>query len=86
MENLTLEVLIELLNECDDWENEVEPTPDVLETPFDALGFDSLTVLNAISQLERRFAIELPESVTSDAKTPGRLLAAVETARLVRPA
>lgn len=78
MENLTLEALIELLNECNDWEDPVDPTPDVLDVAFDALGYDSLTLLNAISKLERQYAIELPESITSDAKTPRELLAVVD--------
>lgn len=81
MENLTLEALIELLNECNDYEDPVEPTPDVLDAEFDALGYDSLTLLNAISQLERQYQIELPESITSQAKTPRQLLA-VFTAQL----
>ncbi|WP_405009225.1 acyl carrier protein [Kitasatospora sp. NBC_01539] len=78
MEKLTLDALIELLNECNDFEDPVEPTPDVLDVAFDALGYDSLTLLNAVSQLERRYGIELPASVTSDAKTPRELLALVD--------
>ncbi|MET9461932.1 acyl carrier protein [Streptomyces canus] len=79
MEKLTLEALIELLNECNDFEDPVEPTPNVLDLTFDALGYDSLTLLNAISKLERQYEIELPESITSDAKTPRELLAVVDT-------
>ena len=79
MAKLTLEDLIELLNECNDYEDPVDPTPDVLDLTFDALGYDSLTLLNAISKLERQYHIELPESVTSDAKTPRGLLAAVDS-------
>ncbi|UFQ19072.1 MULTISPECIES: acyl carrier protein [Streptomyces] len=77
MEKLTLDALIELLNECNDFEDPVDPVPDVLDATFDALGFDSLTLLNAISKLERQYEIELPETVTSDAKTPRELLAVV---------
>ncbi|RKE17913.1 acyl carrier protein [Streptomyces sp. TLI_171] len=82
MANLTLAELIDLLNECNDWEDPVEPTEDVLDQPYDALGYDSLTLLNAISKLERKYGIELPATITSEAKTPRELLAAVD-ARLV---
>jgi len=74
MEDITLEVLIDLLNECNEYEDPVESTPEVLDVAFDALGYDSLTLLNALSQLERRYNVELPVSVTSDAKTPRQLL------------
>ncbi|MEY9872996.1 act minimal PKS acyl carrier protein [Streptacidiphilus sp. MAP12-33] len=78
MDKLTLEALIELLNECNDWEDPIEPSPEVLDATFDALGYDSLTLLNAVSKLERQFGIELPETVTSEAKTPRQLLAVVD--------
>jgi act minimal PKS acyl carrier protein len=77
MEKLTLEVLIDLLNECNDFEDPVEPTPDVLDAAFDELGYDSLTLLNALTQLEGRYGVELPGTVTSDAKTPRQLLTIV---------
>jgi act minimal PKS acyl carrier protein len=79
MAQLTLEALIDLFNQCNGDEDPVEPTPDVLDIAFDALGYDSLTLLNGISKLERQYAIELPETVTAEAKTPRELLALVDS-------
>ncbi|MEV0726200.1 acyl carrier protein [Micromonospora purpureochromogenes] len=74
MNTLTLDALIEFLNESNGYDDPIEAGPEVIDSPFDALGCDSLTLLNAISKIERTYQTELPESVTSDAKTPRELI------------
>ncbi|MFI6209077.1 acyl carrier protein [Streptomyces sp. NPDC051041] len=74
MAALTLTELIDVLNGCNGYADPVEPGDDLADVTFDELGFDSLTRLNAVLQLERTHGITLSEDVVSEAKTPGRLL------------
>jgi len=76
---LTLDALIDFLNDSNGYDDPIEAGPDLADSPFDALGCDSLTLLNAISKIERSYQVELPESVTSDAKTPRQLVELVNS-------
>ncbi|MDN5385464.1 MULTISPECIES: acyl carrier protein [Streptomyces] len=79
MAALTLTELINVLNDCNGYADPVEPSDDLADVTFDELGFDSLTRLNAVLQLERTHGIKLPEDVVSEAKTPGQLLDLINT-------
>ncbi|MFC9585300.1 phosphopantetheine-binding protein [Streptomyces yangpuensis] len=65
MSELTLPVLVEIFRECAG-----EPVgagldgDDVGDVELSVLGYDSLALLEAISQVERRYSIGMPDAET----------------------
>jgi act minimal PKS acyl carrier protein len=55
----------------------VDLDADILDVPFDTLGYDSLALLETGSRIGRERGIELADSTISDAATPRALLASV---------
>lgn len=47
---------------------------DILDTEFDALGYESLALLETSSRIEREYGITLDESAVGDAATPRALI------------
>ncbi|MDG6101802.1 acyl carrier protein [Dactylosporangium aurantiacum] len=85
MAQFSIDQLIELLRDSAGEDEAVDLTGDVLDVPFDQLGYDSLALLNTVSRIERDNGIHLSDSVVTDAKTP-RLLLDEVNARLGRRA
>lgn len=52
---------------------------DILDITFDALGYESLALLETGSRIEREYVITLDESALADATTPRQLLNVVNT-------
>jgi act minimal PKS acyl carrier protein len=52
---------------------------DILDTDFDALGYESLALLEAGSLVEREYGIALDEEAVNDARTPRAFIDAVNT-------
>lgn len=52
---------------------------DILDLTFDALGYESLALLETGSRIEREYVITLDESALADATTPRQLLNVVNT-------
>jgi act minimal PKS acyl carrier protein len=50
---------------------------DISDTEFEALGYDSLALLETCSRIERAFGITLDDMVLTDATTPRALIEAV---------
>ena len=50
---------------------------DIMDTPFDELGYDSLALLETGSRIGREHGIELPDSTVTEARTPRALLACI---------
>lgn len=80
MAELTIQDLIDVLNRSIGDQDPIEPQGDPLDVKFAALGFDSLTMLNAVRRIERKHGIALGETVVSEAKTPRQLLDRVNAA------
>ncbi|MDX3311419.1 acyl carrier protein [Streptomyces sp. NPDC054884] len=80
MAELTIQDLIDVFNRSIGDQDPVEPEGDPSDLTFAALGFDSLTTLNAVRRIERKHGIDLGENVVSEAKTPRRLLDRINTA------
>ncbi|MGW7386858.1 acyl carrier protein [Streptomyces sp. NPDC054794] len=55
----------------------VELDENILDTEFDALGYDSLALLETASRIEREYGISLEEWLLTDAPTPRAFVAAV---------
>lgn len=83
MAQFSIDQLIELLRDSAGEDEAVDLAGDVLDVPFDQLGYDSLALLNTVSRIERDNGIHLSDSVVTDAKTP-RLLLDEVNARLGR--
>ncbi|OEU85658.1 actinorhodin polyketide synthase [Streptomyces abyssalis] len=50
---------------------------DILDTSFDALGYESLALLETGGRIEREYGITLGDSVITDGATPRALVEAV---------
>ncbi|MEU0336050.1 acyl carrier protein [Streptomyces sp. NPDC006193] len=50
---------------------------DILDVPFQDLGYDSLALLESTSVIEREFDVQLPDDVVSQVRTPAELIAVV---------
>jgi minimal PKS acyl carrier protein len=72
MSDFTLEDLAELLRECAGDAGELE-----LDRDFVDIGYDSLALMQAASQIELRFGIRLADEAVAEADSPRRLLAIV---------
>lgn len=53
---------------------------DILEVPFEELGYDSLALLNTVARIERDYSVELGDDVIAEAKTPGLMLERINAA------
>lgn len=48
----------------------VDLNDDILDTEFEALGYDSLAILETAGRVEREYSVSLDESALLDALTP----------------
>ncbi|MFF8608936.1 acyl carrier protein [Streptomyces sp. NPDC015346] len=73
----TLDDLRRILLDGAGAEEGVDLDGDILDVQFEALGYESLALLETGSRIEREYGITLDEDVFTDADTPRALLAAV---------
>ncbi|MFE7185416.1 phosphopantetheine-binding protein [Streptomyces erythrochromogenes] len=65
MSELTLPVLVEIFRECAGEPDGADLNgEDVGDVELSVLGYDSLALLEAISQVERRYSIGMPDAET----------------------
>ncbi|MFD9080776.1 phosphopantetheine-binding protein [Streptomyces erythrochromogenes] len=65
MSELTLPVLVEIFRECAGEADGADMNgEDVGDVELSVLGYDSLALLEAISQVERRYSIGMPDAET----------------------
>ncbi|MFB7086472.1 acyl carrier protein [Streptomyces sp. NPDC056296] len=63
MSELTLPVLVEIFRQCAGEAEGIDlQSEDVGEVELNALGYDSLALLEAISQVERKYSIGMPDA------------------------
>lgn len=63
MSELTLPVLVEIFRQCAGEAEGVDlKSEDVGDVELNALGYDSLALLEAISQVERKYSIGMPDA------------------------
>lgn len=76
MEQFTIGELIALLQEAGEQDElaNVDIAVGDADTSFDQLGFDSLTLLNVVTQLESKYGISVGFAALTDARTPNELL------------
>uniref|UniRef100_A0AAU2VQJ9 Acyl carrier protein n=1 Tax=Streptomyces sp. NBC_00008 TaxID=2903610 RepID=A0AAU2VQJ9_9ACTN len=76
-ELFTLADLKQILLEAAGASEDVDFDGDVLDTDFDALGYESLALLETAGRIERDYGIALGDDVLTKAVTPRALIGAV---------
>ncbi|MGV9564722.1 acyl carrier protein [Streptomyces sp. NPDC003480] len=71
---MNLKELTTLLRDCAGVDEGVDLDGDVLDVPFDELGYDSLAVLQVTGVIERDYDIQLSDDTVAEATTPRLLL------------
>ncbi len=80
MESFGIDRLIELIKEVggQDESAEISISTKDLDTSFDALGVDSLTLLSVVAQLEAQYGISIGLEDATSAKSPAKLFVLVK--------
>lgn len=73
----TLDDLRRILLEGAGADEGVDLNGDILDVQFEALGYESLALLETGSRIEREYDIALDEDLLTDADTPRALIAVV---------
>ncbi|MCB5909995.1 acyl carrier protein [Streptomyces pinistramenti] len=73
----TLDDLKSILREGAGADEGVDLDADILDSEFDALGYESLAMLETAGRIEREYGISLDEEAFADARTPRALLSLV---------
>ncbi|MFE3147232.1 MULTISPECIES: acyl carrier protein [unclassified Streptomyces] len=76
-ELFTLADLKQILLEAAGAEEGIDFDGDVLDTEFEALGYESLALLETGGRIERAYGIDLDDDVLTDAVTPRALIGIV---------
>ncbi|MFD7527331.1 acyl carrier protein [Streptomyces sp. NPDC059849] len=76
-ELFTLADLKQILLEAAGVEEGIDFDGDVLDTEFEALGYESLALLETGGRIERAYGIDLDDDVLTDAVTPRALIGIV---------
>ncbi|WP_028476865.1 acyl carrier protein [Nocardia sp. CNY236] len=58
---------------------------DIIDTPFEELGYESLALLETAGRIEREYGVKLEDSVLIDASTPRALLEVVNQQLATEP-
>ncbi|MCX0242125.1 acyl carrier protein [Streptomyces sp. NPDC097595] len=69
-----LDDLRRILREAAGAEEGVDLDADILDTTFDALGYESLALLETGGRIEREYGITLDDDTLTDADTPRALI------------
>ncbi|MCX4816355.1 acyl carrier protein [Streptomyces graminifolii] len=77
MREITVEELFELTRERAGEPEERELNADVLDVVFEHLGYDSVALLEVLSEIRHRYGIELADEAMSRGRTPREVLEAV---------
>ncbi|GGS46774.1 MULTISPECIES: acyl carrier protein [Actinokineospora] len=77
MTEMTLADLTRLLRECAGVDEAVDLDGDIIDVPFDELGYDSLALFNTVSRIERDHSVRLPDDLVAEVTTPRWLLGVV---------
>ncbi|GGS05543.1 actinorhodin polyketide synthase acyl carrier protein [Streptomyces humidus] len=85
MSTFTLDELVRVLRESAGEEEGVDLEGDILDVPFDDLGYDSLALLNTVIGIQQAVGVTLPDDIVSQELTP-RLLLDLVNGHIARPA
>ncbi|MET0132194.1 MAG: acyl carrier protein [Kibdelosporangium sp.] len=74
---LTLDDLRRVLREGSGSQEGVDLGVDILDTPFEDLGYDSLALLETTARITREYRVQFDDDAASTAVTPREFLALV---------
>lgn len=80
MAELTLDDLRRILITCAGEGDAADLSGDILDVPFDDLGYDSLARMESTALIERQYGVELPDESVAEAATPRALVDLVNSA------
>jgi act minimal PKS acyl carrier protein len=80
MSELTLTGLMRIMRECAGEYEGMDSGGDILNAEFDALGYDSIALLETAGRIQREYGVSLADDVVAEAKTPRELLGLVNKA------
>ncbi|WP_433261213.1 acyl carrier protein [Actinosynnema sp. CS-041913] len=72
MGDFSLQELKEIMRTASGVPEDVDLDGDIADVEFQALGYDSLAVLELVSQVERRYRVSIPEDAIPEMPTPAR--------------
>ncbi|POX46520.1 acyl carrier protein [Streptomyces sp. Ru72] len=76
-QKFTLDDLKRILREGAGTDEGVDLDGDILDTDFEALGYESLALLETGGRIEREYGISLDDDIFTDNRTPRSLVAAI---------
>jgi act minimal PKS acyl carrier protein len=77
MATLTIDDLRHILVECAGESEDINLSGDVMDVPFEQLGYDSLALIEAATRIQRTFGVSIPDGQVTELRTPRMLLSAV---------
>jgi len=80
MSKLTLTGLMRIMRECAGEDENTDFSGDILNADFDALGYDSIALLETAGRIQREYGVNLADDVVTEANTPRALLSLVNKA------
>jgi act minimal PKS acyl carrier protein len=74
---VTIEDLKRILRESAGADENVDLDDEILDIDFDALGYDSLALLETAARITREYGVTLDDEAVTSARTPRRFLGVV---------
>ncbi|MGA6161601.1 acyl carrier protein [Amycolatopsis magusensis] len=81
---LTLDQLRHLLRESAGADEDVDLDGDILDTGFEALGYDSIALIETVARIGRDHGVRLDDDAVTTVRTPRELLELVNDANVLR--
>ncbi len=70
MTEMSLDDLRRILRACGGEDSDSNLAEDIADTPFGALGYDSLALIATAAMLEREYGVHVDDDVISESATP----------------
>lgn len=71
---LTIDDLRRILIECAGESDDTDLSGDILDTRFEAIGYDSLALMETAARLENQYQVSVPDDIAVRVATPRELL------------
>ncbi|MFI6025839.1 acyl carrier protein [Amycolatopsis magusensis] len=81
---LTLDQLRHLLRESAGADEDVDLDGDILDTGFEALGYDSIALIETVARIGREHGVRFDDDAVTTVRTPRELLELVNDANVLR--
>lgn len=74
MHEITLTELMRIMQECAGEAESVDLDGEVEDLEFEAMGYDSIALMETASRIEREYGITLDDEAVAEARTPRQFL------------